>query len=99
MASESELTPVVRLVNIAIEKYEAGLSEVQLFDQKAGALITGLPALIILMNAHKIKNVDLVDMLGSTSLVSQIVNGKRNLTIPQIKTLAKFFNVPASVFL
>ncbi|WP_303745437.1 helix-turn-helix domain-containing protein [Enterobacter hormaechei] len=99
MASEMELAPVIRLVSMAIEKYEAGLAEVQLFDEKAGALITGLPALIVLMNAHKVKNVDLVDMLGSTSLVSQIVNGKRNLTIPQIKTLAKFFNVPPSVFL
>ncbi|ENU4835436.1 type II toxin-antitoxin system HigA family antitoxin [Escherichia coli] len=99
MMYEQEMTPLARLVSIVIEKYEAGLSEVQLFDEKAGKLITGLPALIVLMKAHNVKNVDLVDMLGSTSLVSQIVNGKRNLTIPQIKTLAKHFNVPAAVFL
>lgn len=99
MTSKMDLAPVVRLVSIAIEKYEAELAEVQLFDEKAGLLITGLPALIVLMKAHNIKNVDLVDMLGSTSLVSQIVNGKRNLTIPQIKMLAKHFNVPAAVFL
>lgn len=99
MTSEMDMAPIVRLVSIAIEKYEAGLAEVQLFDEKAGTLITGLPALTVLMNAYKVKNVDLTEMLGSTSLVSQIVNGKRNLTIPQIKTLAKYFNVPAAVFL
>lgn len=99
LSREAELTPLIRLVSLVIEEYEAALAEVQLFDEKAGALVTGLPALVILMNVHKLKNLDLVELLGSTSLVSQIVNGKRNLTIPQIKTLAKHFNVPPSVFL
>lgn len=91
--------PMVRLISNAIEEYESGLLEVQLLDENTGSLVTGLPALTLLMSSHNLKNVDMVEILGSPSLVSQIINGKRNLTIAQIKKLAEFFNVPPGFFL
>lgn len=90
---------LMSLVKTTIQKYEQELAEIKLFDSESRKMVTGLPALILLMKTHGLKNIDLVGILGSTSLVSQIVNGKRNLTIPQIKALAEKFGVRPALFL
>jgi HTH-type transcriptional regulator/antitoxin HigA len=50
------------------------------------------------MEEHHLKQKDLPE-LGSQGVVSEILNGKRKLTINQIKALSKRFNVPESVFI
>jgi HTH-type transcriptional regulator/antitoxin HigA len=48
---------------------------------------------------HHLKQTDLVEELGGQSVVSAILNGKRELNTRQVKALAVRFNVSAAVFL
>jgi HTH-type transcriptional regulator/antitoxin HigA len=52
-----------------------------------------------LMDQHHLSQRDLVPEIGSDSLVSRILSGERNLTIPHVHALAARFGVPASIFL
>ena len=52
-----------------------------------------------LMEKHNLSQHDLIDVIGSDSLVSRILKGERNLTVTHMHTLAMRFHVPASVFL
>jgi len=51
-----------------------------------------------LMNEHNLKQIDLNE-IGSQGVVSEILNGKRQLNIRQIRLLSKRFHVSASVFI
>lgn len=55
--------------------------------------------LLELMNSRGLKQVDLANILGSKSRVSEVLNGKRELSKLQIRALAKFFNVSAELFI
>ena len=55
--------------------------------------------LLELMNARGLKQVDLAEVLGSKSRVSEVLSGKRELSKLQIKSLSQFFNISAEVFL
>lgn len=59
---------------------------------------TGLDALKYLMAAHNLKQTDLTE-LGSQGTVSEILAGKRQLTVKHIKALATRFKVEPWVFL
>ncbi|MGD2088151.1 MAG: helix-turn-helix domain-containing protein [Candidatus Aminicenantes bacterium] len=50
-----------------------------------------------LMDEHGIKQSDLSE-IGSQGVVSEILNGKRELNVRQIKTLSRRFNVSPAVF-
>jgi HTH-type transcriptional regulator / antitoxin HigA len=51
-----------------------------------------------LMEEHQLKQNDLSE-LGSQGVVSEILNGKRQLNIRQIRALSKRFNVSPAVFI
>lgn len=51
-----------------------------------------------LIEEHNLKQNDLTE-LGSQGVVSEILNGKRQLNIRQIKALSKRFNVSPAVFI
>ena len=57
-----------------------------------------LDALIALMTEHGLKQSDLSE-IGSQGVVSEILSGKRQLNIRQIKLLSKRFKVSPAVFL
>lgn len=50
-----------------------------------------------LMEAHGLKQGDLPE-IGSQGVVSEVLRGHRELNLRQIRSLAKRFSVPASVF-
>lgn len=52
-----------------------------------------------LMEQQHLSQRDLVPEIGSESLVSLILSGKRNLTVAHIRALAARFHVPVGVFL
>lgn len=100
LKAEGKAQPfIIKLVTALLSEFEANHNEQLLVNAESNKIDTGVAALITLMNHRKIRSVDLVDVLGGKSLVSQIINGKRALTISHIYTLAKFFNVKPSVFL
>jgi HTH-type transcriptional regulator / antitoxin HigA len=57
-----------------------------------------LGALRFLMDQHGLKQKDLVDVFGTPSIVSEILNGKRELNKDHIKRLAERFHVSLELF-
>ncbi len=61
-------------------------------------LSTGVDALKFLMETHQLQQSDLPE-IGSQGVVSEILNGKRELNLRQIKLLSKRFHVNPSTFI
>lgn len=59
--------------------------------------VTGLEVLRFLMDEHGLTQSDLPE-IGSQGVVSEILNGKRELNVRQIRGLAKRFKVSPAVF-
>jgi len=51
-----------------------------------------------LMEAHQLRQKDMVDIFGTESIVSDVLNGKRDLTKAHIKKLSARFGVSPAVF-
>ncbi len=51
-----------------------------------------------LMDQHGLKQSDLAAELGSQGIVSEILNGKRELNLRQMRDLARRFAVPVTAF-
>jgi HTH-type transcriptional regulator/antitoxin HigA len=54
---------------------------------------------VYLMEQRGMKQADLVEVIGSRSQVSDLVNGKRSISKAQAKRLAEFFHLPADLFI
>jgi HTH-type transcriptional regulator / antitoxin HigA len=52
-----------------------------------------------LMDQYGLKAADLAKELGSKANVSNILNGRRALTVKHIKALSERFNLPAQAFI
>ncbi len=52
-----------------------------------------------LMTENEIKQEELVGIIGSRGVVSEVVNGKRSISKNQAKALAEFFQVDVSLFI
>jgi HTH-type transcriptional regulator / antitoxin HigA len=74
---------------------------VQDYEMQQSTLSTANPLniLLCLMDAKDVKQSDLVDVLRSSSVTSEIVSGKRNISQGQARSLGEFFNVPYRLFL
>jgi HTH-type transcriptional regulator / antitoxin HigA len=91
-ANESHrLMPLLDLLAKQVETYEA----------KHHVLAEATPAAVLayLMEEHDLKQTDLAEELGGQSIVSAILNGKRQLNARQVKALAKRFAVSPAAFL
>ena len=62
-------------------------------------VLKGIALLKALMVEDNIQHKDLVDIFESKSWVSEMMNGKRELTASQIQKLAKFFHLSPVAFL
>ena len=71
------------------------------FEEKAYTLKAAKPIdiLLELMKANDLKQKDLVDVFATPSIVSEILNGKRGLTIEHIKKLSRRFHLSPEIFL
>ena len=80
----------VRLLILVIRDYEA--KRYQFEDASP------IEVLRELMDANGLKQRDLVDALGSDSIVSEVLNGKRELNKNHIEKLSKRFNISPAAF-
>lgn len=55
--------------------------------------------LIYLLDQHGLRRSDLVPVLGTPSRVSEVLNGKRSLSIGMVRKLRERFHVPADVLI
>lgn len=60
--------------------------------------VSGAEVLSYLMEEHGLRQADLPEV-GSQGVVSEILNGKRELNVRQIRELAKRFHVSPAVFI
>ena len=84
------LTSLLETIGSLIETYES-----QYINEIEGDPIDALNAL---MEEHGLKQLDLSE-IGSQGVVSEILSGKRQLNIRQIKILSKRFKVSPAVFI
>ena len=90
---EDEKHPLAELADalgVFIERYEA--EHVPLPQAKPAAVLK------YLMREHNIRQSDLPE-IGSQSVVSEVLTGKRDLNVGQVKRLAKRFGVSPEVFI
>ena len=87
---EHPLYSLLDTLGIIIEAYEREHYEIP--D------CSGVEVLLYFMEEHSLTQSDLPE-IGSQGVVSEIINGKRELNIRQIKALAERFKVSSSVFL
>ena len=91
-ANESHrLMPLLDLVSQRVEAYEA--------QHHTPPEATPAAVLAYLMEEHNLKQTDLAEELGGQSIVSAILNGKRELNTRQVKASTARFNVSPAVFL
>lgn len=58
-----------------------------------------LEALRVLMEDRDLRQRDLIPVFGASSVVSDVLNGKRSISKTHARKLAGYFRVPASLFI
>jgi HTH-type transcriptional regulator / antitoxin HigA len=81
----------LEVLSVLVERYEA--------DHVQIPPVSGVEVLRFLMQEHDLKQVDLVPMFGSKSIVSEVLSGKRGLSLNHIRKLSRHFHLPADAFL
>lgn len=85
----SELASVVHVLGVLIGEYED--------RNDAPAVVKPGNMLRFLMDQHRLSQSDLPE-IGSQGVVSEVLNGKRELNLRQVKALAARFNLPMEAF-
>jgi len=86
-----EQDEILELLIVLIEKFE---NENYPLDESSPHEV-----LLHLMEEHDLKQADLVGILGSSGVTSEVVNGKRGISKNQAKALGDFFKVSSGVFI
>ncbi len=81
---------LIALLTLLVEEYEDRHHPVPQADP--------LDIIRHLMEAHNLRQKDLVDVFGTESIVSDVLNGKRDLAKEHIRRLSARFHVSPSVF-
>lgn len=71
------------------------------FEEKAYPMGETTPqfALQELMREHELKQTDMLDIFGSQGVVSQVLNGKREISKAQARRLSERFRLPVDIFI
>ena len=89
---------LVNLLTDTIEKWESQSELFSDFNQRQEEMDKGIATLKVIMDQYHLGTDDFHDEIGKKSYVSQILNGKRNLTLSHIRSLSRRFDIPASLF-
>jgi HTH-type transcriptional regulator/antitoxin HigA len=70
------------------------------FEEKTYALKPARPVDVLreLMQANGVKQKDMLEIFGTPSIISEILNEKRGLTVEHIRKLSRRFHVSPEVF-
>jgi len=88
---EHALADMLELLGQLVEDY--GNSHHALPEAEPG------PVLRFLMDQHGLKQADLAVELGTQSVVSEVLNGRRHINVREAKALAARFGISVSVFI
>lgn len=90
-ASDSEESAEAEVLGALIEKYETEYFPIAAPDP--------IEAIRFRMDQEGLRNKDLVPYIGSPSKVSEVLNGKRPLSLSMIRNLHQHLGIPAEVLL
>lgn len=91
--------PLFEPLAAKISAYENQSTEFSALNQRLADTPQGVAVLRTLMDQYGLKAADLAVELGSKSNVSNILSGRRALTVQHIKSLAERFHIPAQAFI
>ena len=89
---------LIELLFPVLQEYEETAERFKAFNQRIEALDPGIAMLRLLIDQHGLTQSDFQQEIGGKSLVSQILSGKRSLTLGHIRALSKRFGIPAAMF-
>jgi len=100
MAIEQRSPEENSLLELLVQLIERFENEHYSFDAIVpGSLATPRSILLHLMEEHDLKQADLVGIIGSRGVVSEVVNGKRDISKAQASALAQLFHVDVGLFI
>ena len=88
--------PLIEILSNTIERWEGNSEEFTEFNQRIAEL-DDVATLKLIMEQHQLGIADLPEV-GSKTLISKILNHKRNLTKNHIEALSKRFGVSPALF-
>lgn len=91
-------TFIIDILSLQIERYEDDAPEFEEFNQACDQANNGLSLLKTLIDQHKLKTSDFQEEIGGKSMVSQVLGGKKQLTMNAIKLLSARFGVSPALF-
>jgi HTH-type transcriptional regulator / antitoxin HigA len=101
MAIENRSPEEDSLLELLVQLIEHFEEEHYSFEDVAaqGALANPRSILLHLMEEHDLKQADLVGIIGSRGVVSEVVNGKREISKAQASALSQLFHVDLGLFI
>ncbi len=94
---DDPLNPLIDFISHAIEKYELQDIELKAFITEAEHSPTDISLLRTLMSQHKLTGSDLPE-IGDKTMVSKVLNGKRELSRQAIAKLCNRFGLHPAMF-
>ena len=94
---DDPLNAVIDMLGHAIEIYENEDEALALFEKQAMDQPSDLAMLRLLMDQHGLGTADLPE-IGSKSMVSRVLSGKRSLNKKHIQALAERFGIDPGLF-
>ena len=95
---DDPLNELIELISKSISDYESTKEDIVNFEVSEGNIPQEISALRILMAQHKLTISDFEDEIGSKSLVSMMLDGRKNLTKEHIAKLSRRYNLNPSIF-
>lgn len=96
-SADDPLNAVIEMLSHAIEVYEGKDSELAAFEKHAMEQPADLAMLRLLMDQHGLGTADLPE-IGSKSMVSRVLCGKRGLSKKHIQALSARFGIDPGLF-
>ena len=81
------------------EEKERAIADLQRLDSYDLGHADPLEALRTLMEDRGLRQRDLIPVFGSSSVASDVLKGKREISKQHARRLAEFFHVPVSLFI
>lgn len=94
---DDPLNAVIEMLGHAIETYENEREDLMAFETRAMDLPADRAMLRLLMDQHGLGTADLPE-IGSKSMVSRVLSGKRSLSKKHIQALAERFDINPGLF-
>lgn len=97
-SKDNPINDLILIISNAINEYESNQDDIIEFEISTQNIDPGISMLRHLIDQYGLKLSDFKEEIGSKTLISLILNGKRSLTKEHITNLSKRFSVSPSLF-